>query len=128
MADYIQRADGLNSNDLQELSIDKMSTDMAIEYTKGLDKDITQDLIMRISDNEWKNYTCNNPDVFEDIIAHFYTAINCDNMCMYRTMNVNQYMLVNFILHHIPGRVAYIEYCRKHYWVRIDNTYTQVYL
>ena len=125
MADYIN---GLNINDLQKLSPEKMSIDMVTEYTKGLDKDITQDLITRISKNEWKNYTCNNPNVFEDIIAHFYTSINCDNVCMYRTMNVYQYMLVNFILHHIPGRVAYIEYCLNHYLVRIDNTYTQVVL
>jgi hypothetical protein len=125
MADYIN---GLNINDLQKLSPEKMSIDMVTEYTKGLDKDITQDLITRISKNEWKNYTCNNPNVFEDIIAHFYTSINCDNVCMYRTMNVYQYMLINFILHHIPGRVAYIEYCLNHYLVRIDNTYTQVVL
>lgn len=130
MADYIQRPDGLNHTELKQLPFDEMSKDkvtkLATQYTEGLEEHLIKDLAFRVSNQEWMNYTYNNPVVFEDIVANFYTNINCDYMPLYRTMQVYQEILINFILHNIPGRIAYIEYSKGNYLVRIDNLYTQV--
>lgn len=132
MGDYIQRPDGLTHDNMKQLSFDKMSiervTKLATLYTEGLEEHLIKDLVMRVSNQDWMNYTYNNPVIFEDIIAHFYTNINCDYMPLYRTMHVYQEILINFILHNIPGRIAYIEYSKGHYLVRIDDMHTQVQL
>jgi hypothetical protein len=102
-------------NELSRLPFDTMTPeqirDLVVAYVDtnyAGNLHIRDNLLMRLENQDSRNYEYNDPTILEQIIKAFDQQLINKYIC--RTMNVCQEVLIHFCIHHLDGPIAYINY------------------